>query len=150
MQQLFHETLTIATVMMPTFICMMLFFQPCMPPTFGYNVMNCEEMDYPSYSYFLSPILFLANIFSWYNAFGMAFFLIFPAFYLPQICLKEYVNVSYIIYFHDVNTLQMYANVFIELVCYCEMENEMNKKVMKQPMLIQLTGLHVEVLKDEA
>jgi hypothetical protein len=101
--------------------------------------MNCEEMDYPSYSYFLSPILFLANIFSWYNAFGMAFFLIFPAFYLPQICLKEYVN-----------TLQMYANVFIELVCYCEMENEMNKKVMKQPMLFQHTGLHVDVLKDEA
>jgi hypothetical protein len=63
-----------------------------MPPTLGYNVMNCEEMDYPSYSYFLSPILFVANLFSWYNAFGMAYFLIFPAFYLPQICLKEYVN----------------------------------------------------------
>jgi hypothetical protein len=89
---------------------------PPLPPTLGYNVMNCEEMDYPSYSYFLSPILFVANLFPWYNAFGMAYFLIFPAFYLPQICLKEYVNTLLIITLY--RRLQLLALDYNE--CYAQ------------------------------
>jgi len=87
----FLYALSSASIGMPTFICLMLYFNPCMPPTLGYTFLDCKNLDYPSKSFYLKPIFFIFNIFSWYNAFAMAYFLIY-VFYLPQLSLKDYVT----------------------------------------------------------